>query len=139
MTLHFSAKQNFEDGTVRLNWCKMSFKPDFIEILKEYGTIPKQKIESVLKLMVMQKDGMKAIEERDEAIEKSQEIIKHQHEQIVNLTAQLNDGGEAKPRSDSTTSKPRSSGIFSQDMRTDTHTFAARTQIRDAENNRIKA
>ena len=41
MTLHFSAKQSFEDGTVRLNWCKMTFKPDFMRMLRTYGTIPK--------------------------------------------------------------------------------------------------
>ena len=41
MSINFSAKQIFPDGSVRLNMCKMTFKPDLIKILKEYGTIPK--------------------------------------------------------------------------------------------------
>ena len=41
MSIHFSAKQIFPDGSVRLNMCKMNLKPDMIKMLKEYGTIPK--------------------------------------------------------------------------------------------------
>lgn len=79
MTIHFAAKQSFEDGTVRLNWCKMTFKPDFMKMLHEYGTIPKQNIKSVLVLMNMQKAGKKAIEERDKQFKESQDIIKRMH------------------------------------------------------------
>ena len=51
MSIHFTAKQMFEDGCVRLNWCKMNFKPDLIRALEEYGMIPKQNTLEVLKLM----------------------------------------------------------------------------------------
>ena len=51
MSLHFTAKQEFEDGSARLNWCKMNFKPDLIKVLKEYGMLPKQETTEILKLM----------------------------------------------------------------------------------------
>ena len=50
-SIHFTAKQVFTDGCVRLNSCKMSIKPDLYKILKEYGTLPKQSTREVLKLM----------------------------------------------------------------------------------------
>ena len=43
MTLHFSAKQIFKNGDVRLNWCKMSFKPDFKKMLDIKSDFSKKK------------------------------------------------------------------------------------------------
>ena len=82
MTLHFSAKQIFGDENVRLNWCKMTFKPDFMRLLKTYNTIPKQRIKTVLKMMQSQKEDELAILMQHSKMLESQKIIEEQKNDI---------------------------------------------------------
>ena len=76
MSLHFTAKQAFEDGAIRLNWCKMCFKPDFKEMLSMYGTIPKQRCESVVQLMACHKEDKRLLDEKEHALQKHTSTIK---------------------------------------------------------------
>ena len=38
------------DGTWCIEWCMMKYKPDFMKILQEYGTIPVQTTEDIIQM-----------------------------------------------------------------------------------------
>ena len=50
LSIHFTIKRTIDSDNVRLNWCRMPFKPDFIEILKRYSRLPFTNTQEALKL-----------------------------------------------------------------------------------------
>ena len=50
LSLHFAIKRTINEQNIRLNWCRMPFKPDFLEILKRYSRLPFTNTQEALKL-----------------------------------------------------------------------------------------
>ena len=50
LSIHFSIKRVIDEENVRLNWCMMPLKPDFIQILKRYSRLPFTNTQEALKL-----------------------------------------------------------------------------------------
>ena len=40
LSIHFTSGRKLDNDCTRLNWIRMSFKPDFEDALREFGTLP---------------------------------------------------------------------------------------------------
>ena len=54
LSIYFTIKRTIDKDNIRLNLCRMPFKPDFLDILKRYTRLPFTNTEEALKIKKLQ-------------------------------------------------------------------------------------